>query len=102
MARSAAPPSVSDHADVLVLGERSWALGKRLAVPVLAALAPIAYEEILVHSDAAWRLDSIQNVSGHVPAWMLLVALAPISATASVAAGATGSWQAGPSRSRTR
>jgi len=80
---------------VLVLGERSWALGKRLAVPVLAALAPIAYEEILVHSDAAWRLDSIQNVSGHVPAWMLLVALAPTGPTAlaGVRALAPGPWR---------
>ena len=53
------------------LSARSWALGRALAVPVLAAVAPIAYEEILVHTDAAWRLDSVQNVAAHVPLWML-------------------------------
>jgi hypothetical protein len=63
---------------VLAAYGRSWALGRSLAVPVLAALVPIAYEEILVHTDAAWRLDSVQNVAGHVPLWILLVALAPL------------------------
>jgi hypothetical protein len=80
---------------VLVVRSRSWALCRSLAVPVLAAVAPIAYEEILVHSDAAWHLDSVQNVAGHVPAWMLLVALAPlvIPALAGVRTLAPGPWR---------
>jgi len=67
---------------VLVAVARSRSLCRRLVLPVLAAAAPIAYEEILVHTDAAWHLDSVQNVAPHVPAWMLLIALAPLAVPA--------------------
>lgn len=80
---------------VLAARARSWALCRDLALPVLAAVAPIAYEEILVHTDAAWQLDSAQNIAGHVPAWILLVALAPlvIPALAGVRALGPGPWR---------
>lgn len=82
-------------AAVLAIRSRSWALCRSLVGPVLAAAAPIAYEEILVHTDAAWHLDSVQNVAPHVPAWMLLVALAPlvIPALAGVRALDPGPWR---------
>jgi hypothetical protein len=80
---------------VLVVRERSWALLRALTVPVLAAVIPIGYEEILVHTDAAWHLDSVQNVASHVPAWILLVALAPlvVPALLGVRALAPGPWR---------
>jgi hypothetical protein len=80
---------------VLVAQRRSWALCRRLSVPVLAAAAPIVYEEVLVRTDAAWHLDSVQNVAAHVPAWMLLVALAPlvVPALAGAFALAAGPWR---------
>jgi hypothetical protein len=80
---------------VLAVSARSWPLCRSLAVPVLAAMAPIAYEEILVRTDAAWHVDSVQNVASHVPAWMLLVALAPLvlPAAAGVRALTAGPWR---------
>lgn len=80
---------------VLAAGGRSWTLARTLAVPALAAAVPIAYEEILVRTDAAWHLDSVQNVAAHVPAWMLLVALAPLVAPALLGARALppGPWR---------
>jgi len=82
-------------AGVLALQGRSWSLSRRLAIPALAAAAPMAYEEILVHTDAAWHLDSIQNVAVHVSLWILLVALAPIvvPALVGVRALAPGPWR---------
>lgn len=68
---------------ILVLG--ALALDRRAAVPLRALVAsavsaalPLGYEAILSRSDAAWRLDARQNAVGHVPLWMLLVALGPL------------------------
>lgn len=58
--------------------DRSPALARALSVPVLAGVAPLAYEGILSRADPAWRLDATRNAVGHVPTWMAVVALAPL------------------------
>ena len=64
---------------VLAIDTRSRRVAAALAVPALATGAPMVYEYILSRTDAAWRVDSIQNAAGHDPLWMLLAALLPLA-----------------------
>jgi hypothetical protein len=65
-----------------------WGRGVRtrllLALPALAAAAPLAYYQILAHADTAWRIAQRQNAEPHFPAWILAAALAPLAVPAAV------------------
>lgn len=68
---------------IVILGallaySRSRSTAGVLLLPMLSAVIPMAYEAVLIHTDAAWRLDSGQNAVGHVSLWMLLLALLPL------------------------
>jgi hypothetical protein len=65
---------------------RSKRLAGLLAVPALAAVAPLIYYAVLVRTDAAWRVNSIQIGGAHVPAWMLIAVLLPLAVPAVVGA----------------
>lgn len=80
---------------LVALTERSAGLARRLFVVVLAAGTPMVYEQLLVHTDAAWRLDSARNQGSVGPLWMLLAALLPLALPA--LAGAR-SLRSGPTR----
>jgi hypothetical protein len=69
---------------VLILESRSRRVTTVLAIPLTATVAPLIYEFVLEHSDAAWRIDSAQNTVVHVPWWAMLVVLGPIVAIALV------------------
>ena len=64
---------------VLAIEGRSRRVALALAVPAAAAGGPMLYEYILTRTDAAWRIDSIQNAAPHDPLWMLLAALLPLA-----------------------
>jgi hypothetical protein len=67
---------------LILVGAWAWARRRRevwLAVPVAAAVAPLAYYAALGHYDAAWH--SSQDVTAHFPhlsAGVLLLALGPL------------------------
>jgi hypothetical protein len=63
----------------VALYQRSRSLALAFLSPAIATAAPLVYEAVLVRADRAWRLDSMQNVAGHVPLWMLLAALLPLA-----------------------
>jgi len=50
----------------------------RLAVPFAAGLLPLAYQLVLSHTDASWRLSAGLSRTSHVPLWMLAAGLGPL------------------------
>ncbi len=68
----------------LALQARSRAVASRLAIPIVAAGVPMLYEAILSHTDAAWKVDSLQNGVGQGPLWALAVGLLPLAVPAAI------------------
>jgi hypothetical protein len=68
----------------LALQTRSRAVASRLAIPVIAAAAPMLYEAILSRTDAAWKVDSLQNGVGQGPLWALALGLLPLAVPAAI------------------
>lgn len=50
----------------------------RLAAPFAAGLLPLAYQLVLSHTDASWRLSAGLSRTSHVPLWMLAAGLGPL------------------------
>lgn len=62
----------------LIATVRSKAVSIRVAVPMAGAGAPMVYERLLEHFDAAWKTDAAQNAVGHPYTWALVLAVVPI------------------------
>jgi hypothetical protein len=77
----------------LVLRDRRVAI--TLAAPIVATAAPMIYEAVLAHTDAAWRVDSARNAVPHGQLWILLAALLPLAlaAVAGVRNVPRGAWR---------
>lgn len=82
-------------AAALIAQSRSRRVAAALAAPMVAGIAPLIYTFVLEHSDAAWRVDSMQNSVPHVAAWVLAATLVPIAVPAAFGIRAVG---AGPLR----
>ncbi len=65
------------------VGMLVWGRGapvyRRLAVPAIGTMLPLAYYWLLGHADAAWKLAQIQSTTGQLPWWALAVTFAPLA-----------------------
>lgn len=68
----------------LVVWSRLWVRWKELAIPVLAAAAPLVYYFALSRFDASWRLAQAQTPLARPSVLLLMLAIAPLAVVAIV------------------